>query len=292
MTIDRLRSYSSAFSRNVFTSIILYSDFSQLDRLYGMYDYGGELSGTYLDYLSRLYKTLVRSYRCEYVYKNEIINQLLLKKYGTQNTVAFNEFKVGDSIVDFAIMNGESKAFEIKTSLDTPRRLRKQMFDYRKIFNKCYVVVEADKCDYYAEFLDDYTGIVALSYDRGYIRIEEFRPAKMLDAIDATTLMKCLRIVEYENIIRSYFGELPNVASYNMYGACLERMNEMDSFSLNQLFLCEIKKRRSATMRLKNVPKELRQMFLSLNLSHKNEKELIRKLNSKINSNRPCIIHI
>ena len=128
MSVDKLRSYSSAFSRSVFSSIIRFSDFTRLDWLSEQYD--GELDDcTYLTYLSYIYKTLSRFYRCEYVYKNEIINQLLLKKYGTKHTVAFNEFKVGDSIVDFAMMNGESKAFEIKTSLDSPRRLKKQMDD-------------------------------------------------------------------------------------------------------------------------------------------------------------------
>lgn len=289
---DRLRSYSSAFSRNVFSDILTYSDFSQLDWMYNCYDSDMPVGCTYLDYLSHVYKSLIRSYRCEYVYKNEIINQLLLKKYGTKNTIAFNEFRVGDSIVDFAMMNGESKAFEIKTELDTPRRLKKQMYDYHKIFNKCYIVVDINECEYYANILDETTGIVTLTYEKGHIRLDEYRSAMRIDNIDSDVLIKSLRTCEYENIVLETFGKLPDVPAYKMYDACKELMCQIDSASLNNKFLKEIKKRKSATACLKDTPKILRQIILSLNLTQKKQEVLIKKLNNPINSSHLCTIRI
>lgn len=289
---DRLRSYSSVFSRNVFSAILSYADFSHLNWLLTQYDEDFQAESSYMDYLSYIYKQLVRSYRCEYVYKNEIINRLLLRWYGTKNTICFNEFKVGDSIVDLAMMNGESKAFEIKTTLDSPRRLEKQMRDYKKVFNKCYVVVDVDECEYYAEHLDVGTGIVALSFSRGRIKLEEYRPAVKKEKIDALTVMKCLRTNEYEHIVRCLYGQLPSVPAYEMYEACREMLSEVDPTELNNLFLAEVKKRKSATGRLKGVPMELRQMMLSLNLSPKNEELLMSKLNNTINRNRLCITRI
>ena len=292
MEADRLRSYSSAFSRSVFSNILSYSDFSPLDWLYGESGDKFQEGCSYLDFLSYIYKTLTSSYRCEYVYKNEIINQLLLKKYGTKNTIAFNEFKVGDSIVDIAMMNGESKAFEIKTKLDTPRRLKKQMSDYRKIFNKCYVVVDVSECEFYANHLDEATGIVALSYKRGNIRLDEYRPAKRIEGIDSDVMMKCLRTCEYENIVREYFGELPDVPTYNLFEACKGQISQIDSAILNCLFLQEIKKRKSPTGYLKDSPKILRQIILSLNLTPKNQETLISKLNNPINNSSLCTVRI
>lgn len=289
---DRMRSYSSTFSRNVFSAIVSYSDFSHLNWLLRQYDENFHMQNTYMDYMSYLYKHLIRSYRCEYVFKNEIINQILIKKYGTRNTIAFNEFKVGNSIVDLAMMNGESKAFEIKTPLDSPRRLKKQMIDYKRMFNKCYLVVDADECEYYAEIIDDYVGIVALSFFRGHIRVEEFRPALKREDIDGLTAMKCLRTCEYENIIRRLYGKLPSVPTYKMYEACSDLICKVEPARLNLQFLEEVKKRKSATERLKKFPKELRQMLLSLNLSPNNERLLIEKLNNKINSKSPCITRI
>lgn len=292
MDMDMLRSYSSAFSRGVFSDILSYSDFSQLDWLYRHYDTNLSNGCSYMDYLSYVYKILTKSYRCEYVFKNEIINQLLLKRYGTKNTIAFNEFKVGDSIVDFAMMNGESKAFEIKTQLDTPRRLKKQMYDYRKIFNKCYVVVDVSECGYYANQLEEAVGIVALSYERGRIRLAEYRQAKKNIEIDSDILIRCLRTTEYENIVKRHFGKLPDVPSYKMFDACKEQFSLIDSSCLNRMFLEEVKKRKSATEYLKDSPHFLRQMILSLNLSSKNQATLIRELHKPINNSDLCTIHI
>ena len=290
--MNRLRSYSSAFSRSVFYDILSYSDFSQLDWLYRNYDTNLSNGCSYMDYLSYVYKILTKSYRCEYVFKNEIINQLLLKRYGTKNTIAFNEFKVGDSIVDFAMMNGESKAFEIKTQLDTPRRLKKQMYDYRKIFNKCYVVVDVSECGYYANQLEEAVGIVALSYERGRIRLAEYRQAKKNIEIDSDILIRCLRTTEYENIVKRHFGKLPDVPSYKMFDACKDQFSLIDSSCLNRMFLEEVKKRKSATEYLKDSPHFLRQMILSLNLSSKNQETLISELHKPINNSDLCTIHI
>lgn len=289
---DRLRSYSSAFSRSVFSDIADFSDFSHLDWLISRYEEPLEDNASYMDYLSYIYAVISKSYRCEYVYKNEIINQLLLKKYGTKHTVAFNEFRVGDSIVDLAMMNGESKAFEIKTALDSPKRLGKQMNDYKKVFDKCYIVVDANECEYYSECIDEYTGIVSLSYTRGRIVLEEYRPAKKHESIDVGCLMKCLRTSEYKNIIKSYFGMLPDVLCFEMYDACLERLAMIPFETLDSLFLAEVKKRKSATDRLKSFPKEIRQMMLALNLPKNRQEMLITNLNKPINREYLCITRI
>ncbi len=289
---ERLRSYSSVFSRSVFSDIANFSDFSHLDWLISRYEESLKEDASYLDYLSYMYTTILKSYRCEYVYKNEIINQLLLRKYGTKHSVAFNEFRVGDSIVDLAIMNGESKAFEIKTTLDSSKRLDKQMNDYKKVFDKCYIVVDIAECEYYAGCVDDYTGIILLSYTRGRVILEEYRPAKKHKMIDANSLMKCLRTSEYKNIVTSFFGELPDVSCSEMYNACRERLAEIPSEILDSMFLAEVKKRKSVTSRLKSFPKEIRQMMLALNLPPKRQEILITNLNKPINREHICTIRI
>ena len=120
--IQRLRSYSSVFSRIAFTELIKYGEKRYFHQIYQHYDSSDSCNEgtTLVSFLNHVYRALAKSYRCEYIYKNEIINSLLLKKYGTDKTIAFNEFKVKNSIVDIAMCNGESKAFEIKTELDTP----------------------------------------------------------------------------------------------------------------------------------------------------------------------------
>lgn len=289
---DRLRSYSSAFSRSVFSDIANFADFTHLDWLISHYKEALNDSASYMDYLSYMYAAISKSYRCEYVFKNEIINQLLLKKYGTNHTVAFNEFRVGDSIVDLAMMNGESKAFEIKTTLDSPKRLDKQMNDYKKVFDKCYIVVDAEECEYYSGRVDDSIGIVSLSCVRGRIVLEEYRPAKKHEIIDVSCLMKCLRTSEYKNIVISYFGKLPDVSCFEMYDSCLEQLTKIPSETLDCLFLAEVKKRKNATGRLKSFPKEIRQIMLALNLPQNKQDMLITNLNKPIKREYLCTTRI
>ena len=291
-TLERLRSYSSVFTRKVFSDILDYHDFSHLNWLFMTYDQHQKGIESYLDYLLYLYKYITRFYRCEYVYKNEIINQLLLKTYGTKNTIAFNEFRIGNSIVDFAMMNGESKAFEIKTQFDTSRRLFKQMDDYEKVFNKCYIVVASEDLGYYESIVKPTTGIIELYYDRGRIKLNEYRHAVKNFELDSDVLMGCLRTQEYKNIVFSVDGYLPNVSEFKMYDACKARIKQIPSLVLNELFLNEIKKRKSVTSKLREVPKELRQMCLSLNLSEKERGDLVTQLNNLINKSNLCISRI
>ena len=289
---EQLRSYSSAFSRDVFSDIANFSDFSHLDWLISHYEESLNDNASYMDYLSYMYAAISKSYRCEYVFKNEIINQLLLKKYGTKHTVAFNEFRVGDSIVDLAMINGESKAFEIKTTLDSPKRLDKQMNDYKKVFDKCYIVVDAEESEYYSACVDDSIGIVSLSYVRGRIVLDEYRPAKKHEIIDVSCLMKCLRTSEYMNIVKTYFGAIPDSSCFEMYNACLEQLTKIPSEILDSMFLAEIKKRKSATSRLKLFPKEIRQIMLALNIPQNRQEMLMNNLNKPIKREHLCITRI
>lgn len=290
--LERLRSYSSVFTRKVFFDILVYHDFSHLNWLYETYDHCQTKVESYYEYLLYIYKIITKSYRCEYVYKNEIINQLLLKDYGTKKTIAFNEFRIGNSIVDFAMMNGESKAFEIKTQFDTSRRLSKQMSDYKKVFNKCYIVVASEDVGYYENIVDPTTGIVELIVQRGKIKLKEYRSATNNIEIDSDILMGCLRTQEYKKIILSHDGFLPNVNEYEMYDACKARLKEIPSITLNKLFLNEIKKRKNVTAKLQGVPNELRQICLSLNLSEKERNRLTILLNNPIKKSDLCISRI
>ena len=190
------------------------------------------------------------------------------------------------------MMNGESRAFEIKTQFDSSRRLSKQIGDYRKVFNKCYIVISTEELSHYESIIEPFIGIVELYTNKGKIKVREHRPATKQIDIDAGILMKCLRTQEYINIVRTYYGSLPAVNSYEMYDACKVRLGEIPSPQLNELFLNEIKKRKSATNTLKMEPRELRQMFLSLNLSSKESNNLKIQLSNSIKRSELCISRI
>lgn len=276
----KLRDYSSAFSRSVFKDIVKFQDFSHLNWLCQHYRRGSTKDMSYFDYLKGIYFELTKEYRCEYVYKNELLGYLI-KLFGTKDSSAYNEFHVGNSIVDIALFNGESKSFEIKTEYDTRKRLNKQLGDYKKLFDKCYVVIPYDKENLYKE-IDRSTGILTLKRHQGRLILQIVQEAQQNSTFDSDLLMSCLRTNEYESIIQSWYGELPNVSASNMYKECLPLFGQIPSDELKSLFLKEIKKRQPNALIISKAPTFLRQVCLSLNLSTKDMQQLVKQLEEPI----------
>lgn len=284
---DRLKSYSSAFSRHVFVEILRYNDFRHIDWLYDKYDRQYNAIESYGEYFEYMYDALADNYRCEYVYKNELIDKVLfrfLNRHTMMKTAAFNEFKVGNSIADLVLFNGEARAYEIKSDLDSSKRLSKQLYDYKKVFDRCYVVVPETKYSHYLEMTDEETGIIVLYRKKGRsIVLKEMRPAIKNQHIDAGLMMKCLHTNEYERIISNRFGKLPDVPGYTMYDACQELMKTIPESELKRFFREAVKSRTNNFVRLCQLPYELRQICLSLGLKERDVDILISRMNNKIN---------
>lgn len=84
-----------------------------------------------------LNKFLLHHYPNETAIKSTFINKVLLK---TTNHVSIFELNVGKSRLDLCKINGNSTAYEIKTDLDTPKRLNQQMKDYFQVFDEVYLI--------------------------------------------------------------------------------------------------------------------------------------------------------
>ncbi|KAF2331502.1 sce7726 family protein [Flavobacterium nitrogenifigens] len=281
--IDKMRSYSSIFSSSYFSNLLQHDDYSFIDDNILQYDQLkiGKSFKTYYEYIRYIYNELTKQYRNEYVYKNTFITELLINSYGVKNTIALSEFKVGNSIADIVLFNGTSKAFEIKTELDSRRRLNGQLMDYRKIFKECYVIIhEAFIDDYLIE--NDSVGVIVLERQKRSLKMREIRKAKENLEIDSDALMHCIRTEEYKTIILEYFGELPKMNSFNMFEICRELMREIPSETLHNLFIEQLKKRKSNTKNLAVFQKELRQLGLSMNINNNLHEKLLYKLNKPI----------
>lgn len=281
--IDRMRSYSNIFSRSVFMNIMKFHSFSTINLIGHTYDAEFLSSGniTYREYLTHIYRELLKNYRCEYIYKNLIINSLI-SKYKTKDTVVLNEFKVGDSVADIALFNGKSRVYEIKTDLDTPKRLSSQLRDYMRFFQECYVVIPENLYDEYNTFLDERVGIIALCGNGLRTCLKTKRSAIVNTDVDLEVLRKTLWISEYEAIVQSYFSELPDVGYYEMYDACYEKISQIPSKALSSIVTEVIKKRKNYTLALRNYDKSLRQICLALKISPSQYDDLFESLNKVI----------
>ena len=278
----QLRGISSLFSRRIFSGI-LRNDVSLLRQLTSMYLPQNTCQESLSHIFKKSYSLLSKEYRCEYIYKNELLNQKLIKEYGTDKTIAINEFKVGCSIVDLAMFNGESKAFEIKSDLDTPFRLSGQMFDYTRLFQKCYIVVPENHLDDYLYDIGNGIGVIVMTREKRHLLLEKYREAEPNNYIDSDLAISCLHTKEYMHLIQSYFGELPKVSIFEMYEECRKLMKEIPSTTLQELFLKEVESRKTATPILKKIQKELRQICLCMNLSSKEIETLNNTLTTTLN---------
>lgn len=281
--LNKMRSYSAVFSSTSFSKLLKDDDYSFLNSRLIEYDnslLNGKLT-TYSDYLKFIYKELRKNYRNEYIYKNTLINELLLKKYGVRDTIIINEFRVGNSIADTVMFNGTSKVFEIKTELDSEKRLPEQLADYTKIFKECYVVTNEKQVEKYIK-ANKNIGIIALSKGKRSLKIEEIKSAKINENIDANTLMKTIRTNEYKYIVKKHYGQLPEMNDFNMFDICEELIMKIPNNKLNELFLEVIRKRKSNTGKLRTFSNELRQLALAMNFNSDTYNLLLEKLNKPI----------
>ncbi len=278
--IDQLRSYSTIFSGTSFLQLINQNDYTFIDKKIERFDHKF-IGKSYLSYIKYIYKVLSQNYRCEYVYKNLIINELLIERYKLQNTIAINEFKVGSSIADIAMFNGNSKAFEIKTELDSSKRLNSQLDDYKKLFNECYIVTHESLVEKYLQ-TDEEIGVLALYQNNNQISLEEIRKPQQNSNISPDTLMRCLRTNEYKAIIKKHYGCIPNVNSFQMFDNCHSLLKEIPQAALQKLFLETIKTRLVDKSILSSCQKELKQICLSLGLNSNTYPILNDRLNQQI----------
>jgi hypothetical protein len=242
----------------------------------------GKNINTYYDYIKYIYRELRKQYKNEYIYKNTFINNLLLDKYGVKDTIAINEFRVGNSIADIVLFNGTSKAFEIKTELDSNKRLSGQLADYTKIFKECYIITHESLTEKYLKE-DEHIGIIELLDYPKSVKMQEVRVAKENKEIDVNTLICSIRTSEYKSIVKQYYGELPEMNSFNMFETCKGLMKQIPKDQLNNLFIEELKKRKSNTSIINTFNSELRQVYLAMNIDEKSYKKLDYKLQKIIN---------
>ena len=280
--MDRLRGYSSVYSRKVYCDIIKYDNYDRLDTLRLRYDSQRKKEKNYLSYVKYMYRKMAKDYRCEYVYKNEIINDILLKEYAHKDTVVFNEFRIQKSIVDLVMFNGHSRAFEIKTEYDSTFRLEGQLSEYTRLFQQCYVVFPESMLETYLDEVPQNVGLITLKDINGYIKLDEIREAAINENIDATLLMKCLRTDEYKKIVLDFYGVLPDVSCFKMYEECEKLIRQIPRDKLQCYFLDIMKSRKNNTILLKKAPFEIRQICLQLGLSLDQISVLLTRLNKPL----------
>ena len=276
----RSRIYSSLFSRRV-VSEVLKGQYTTIDKICAFFE-DNKGQQTYLEYLTNLYGLMMQHYRCEYVFKNELINEILLRHCTHPDTIALSEFHVDKSIADIVMFKDISIAYEIKTDYDSDKRLNHQLTDYNKLFDKCYLVTSSDSDKRYAKGLPGNVGIITFEYNGNSLVPHTVKEAELNEAIDIHTLMRSIRTAEYETIVKDIYGSLPAVSYFDMFDECEKLLANADNRKVRESFIRTIKQRKTITQSFKQFYHCFRQLGLATHMSLNEYNKFINNLSIPI----------
>lgn len=282
---NQLRDYASLFSRSAVQEWMK-GNLSSINYKIERYDGGWLLNTTnkkrYIDYLKFVYSILENHYQNEYVIKNSFLNNWLIKELGETNSQVYSEFRIGKAIADLVMFNGQSRVFEIKTSLDSDKRLYAQIEQYQKVFNEIYLIVPLSKYHLYENHNND-IGIIIFDNSKRE-KFHVYRSATSNSKIDSATLMQVFNTNEYKQVVKKYYGHLPKMTSFNQFEICYTLIKNIPLKELNLLFIDQMKLR-SCTKKLSDGHyKEFNQISLALKMKPDNWKQLFSILKSPLNA--------
>lgn len=280
--VETLRQWSKLFSPPIFKKIVREKDTTYFDKNVQskLLKTSQEISN--LDLIKSFYKSLENKYRCEYIYKNKIFNDILTK-YGLKSTLTLNEFKVGTSIADLVLLNGSAKIYEIKTELDGLNKLQKQINDYQRFADTIYIVTDdAHATQLQTAYNNSSIGIILLNKKNKLTTIKEAQSETR--HFDFDTIFKVLRKQEYLDLTMSNFNYIPNEPNTKIFRCCYALLSEVNIEEFQKQVIAKLKERTIQNPYLlssRKTPKELKYICNSLDLNKKEYKVLYDFLNTK-----------
>ena len=284
---NKFRQATHLFSNSFFQKIIDDRSSSILDKYISNYieiDSNKKTSISYHDVIFGIYKEFENFYRNEYIYKNKLVNQLLIEKYKGKNTAVFTEFAVGKSIADLILINGSGVLYEIKTELDKTVRLDTQVSDYYKCFKKINIVTHQSLHRQYLKLAEQYkTGLIV--YDSNHNLIEIKKPNSNLESLSHLELFKLLRKNEVISLLENEKIQCPIVPNTKFFKNYLAIVHQIDIEHFQNIVFQKIKLRKlgtSSQLLKEEIPIELKQILNCLDLKAQDSSYLFDLLNRNI----------
>lgn len=211
--------------------------------------------------IRELYELLLKTHRNEYVYKNTLLNRIVIGRHSPRTSTAFTETPIGDSIADFLIINGKATVYEIKTDLDSLTRLDSQLMDYYRAFDHaCVVCGERHLASLMKRYANTPVGIIVMT-NRQHLSVKK-EPQAYVEALNHEPLFKQLRKKEYASVLAGCGMTAPASSSFYYYRNCLSAFKQVSLADAYPSVLSTLKKRGRDVDAdaLKVVPPELRSL--------------------------------
>lgn len=282
--ISQWRSLSQIFSPANFHQVVREESIKATEKKINKYFPVQLKNKNYGKVLSLLYAKLKEEYCSEYFFKNSLFNQEFLKRYSINTTTVFNEFKIGTSIADFVLLNGKARIYEIKTDFDGLEKLEKQLHDYKQFADEVYIVTSAK---YISRLMANYkdTTIGIIEFTPKYTFKEHKKAALNHASFNHSVIFKTLRKAEYLEIVKDYFGYIPDVPNTKIFRECLGLLSTIDVVDFQRKAFNKLKKRKIKCPELllsDSTPYELKQICYTLDFNEEEYSALYKFLNKPV----------
>jgi hypothetical protein len=228
-----------------------------------------EAGATKADLYELVYDHLHKVYRCEYVYKNEILHKLFLSRHDPSRATVTSEFFVGNNRLDLLVINGTTVAYEIKTGYDNLERLATQTAAYLTVFDRVNIVCDPAFVERAKSLVDERVGVFSLT-SQGTLRIE--RPwISNANNVDPSAIFELLRAPEYVRTIRRQFGVVLNVPNTERRRVHLEYFRRLSPSAAHEILVNALRVRfadRQPEL-VKQIPPSMVQMYFEVAAPHR-----------------------
>ena len=185
------------------------------------------------------YNLLFDNFKNEYIYKNEIANKLYLEKHDYNEATLLTEFWTHKSKTDIVIINGTATVYEIKTEYDSLSRLDSQINDYRKVFDKIFIV-STEKYLKTIEKLYPDLGLIELVDGR----LKTHREAKVVNNyLDAFQMLLSLKKKEMLHLLNLLGCNNIETTDIKFYEKCFMIIEQFRGIDIYKEYICILKER-------------------------------------------------
>ena len=202
--------------------------------------------------------------RTDYVYRNAIIDKVVVGKHSINTATPIQEFRVGSSLAELVVLYGTSTVYEIKSERDTFKRLASQIINYSKVFERTYVVTSTTKLRSLEHELPDHVGVITLS--RGYTLQTVRKATTNWDLIDPIAISRAMTIPEACTALEHLGLPVPNVPNMFIRRALDETFKRLGAQICSRAFISTVKISRKPSVTQANitrVPRPLRSFAVS-----------------------------
>lgn len=231
----KARLLSRAFSRTAILDLAKSGSSTLIDKIIDetglYYPPNTQLTTLY----SFFYDQLSRYYKNEYFYKNILAEEIIKKRHKYKKVTYVNEFRVSDSIVDIAVFNGSSTAYEIKTEFDNLDRLKSQLPSYQSVFEYTYLVVNENKVASLEKTLPENIGIQILLDNN---KLFEYRKSESnLLNLDKKSMLDSLRLSEVIAYVENNMGCVIEGRAQQQKNDCYDLLMQLSTEELHSIYI-------------------------------------------------------